>query len=100
MDWQELEETTQRRRHARRTIQLPAQLNWRGQQFVAQIENTSLGGALLLVQLPPGAENVVAEIELTNKKALRMHAKVRWQKAAGVGIEFGEFLAPLDTLES
>jgi PilZ domain len=100
MDWQELEESIQRRRHARRRVQLPAQLTWRGQQFAARIENISPGGALLHVQLPPGADDVVAEIELANKKAVRVHAKVRWQRPSGVGIEFGEFLAPFDSLES
>jgi hypothetical protein len=80
MDWQELEESIQRRRHARRAVQLPAQLTWRGQQFAARI--------------------VVAEIELANKKAVRVHAKVRWQRPSGVGIEFGEFLSPFDSLDS
>jgi hypothetical protein len=100
MDWQQLQESSQRRRHSRRTVRLPAQLTWRGQQFAAETENISPGGALLNVHLPPGATDVLAEIELNQGKALRVRAKVRWQHPAGVGIEFFEFLAPFDADDS
>lgn len=100
VDWQELEASIQRRRHARRPIQLPAQLTWRGQEFAGMIANISPGGALLNVQLPPGVTDVVAKINLPRTgRAVRVLAKVRWQQPFSVGIQFEGFLAPYDPIE-
>src|SRR4051794_41481386 len=93
MDWQELEASIQRRRHSRREVRLPAQLTWHGQQFHAQTENISPGGALLSIQLPPGATEVVARIGLRTGRAVRVRAKVMWQRQSppAVGIQFTSF---------
>jgi PilZ domain len=99
VDWQELEAGIQRRRHARRPIQLPAQLTWRGQEFAGQIANISPGGALLNVVLPPGVTDVVAKINLRTGRAVRVLARVRWQQPTSVGIQFEGFLAPHDPIE-
>ena len=98
MEWQELEASIQRRRHARREVRLPAQLTWRGQQFHAQTENISPGGALLNIQLPAGATDVVARIGLRTGKAVRVRARVVWQRPSppAVGIQFDSFLAPFE----
>ena len=85
-----------RRRHSRRAVRLPAHLTWHGQHFAAETENISPGGALLNAQLPEGATEVVAEIELRTGRAVRVRAKVRWQRPSQVGIEFGTFLAPFE----
>ncbi|HEY2027760.1 MAG TPA: PilZ domain-containing protein [Myxococcales bacterium] len=85
-----------RRRHSRRAIRLPAQLTWHGQHFAAETENISPGGALLNAQLPAGVTEVVAEIELRTGRAVRVRAKVRWQRPSQVGIEFGTFLTPFE----
>jgi hypothetical protein len=98
MESSDLDVNGPRRRHARRAVRLPAQITWRGQQFAARTENISPGGALLTAQLPPGATDVVAEIELRNGRAVRVHAKVRWQRPMQVGIEFGAFLAPCEQI--
>jgi hypothetical protein len=101
VDWQELEASIQRRRHARRPIQLPAQLTWRGQEFAGEIANISPGGALLNIEkLPPGVTDVVARINLPRTgRAVRVLAKVRWQLPTSVGLQFEGFLAPHDPIE-
>lgn len=92
----QLNQAEHRRRHSRRAIRLPAQLIWHGQQFTAETENISPGGALLNAQLPEGASEVVAEIILRTGRAVRVRAKVRWQRPSQVGVEFGAFLAPFE----
>jgi hypothetical protein len=92
----EEDENPHRRRHSRRKIQLPAQLIWHGQQFAAQTENISPGGAQLSVRLPPGATEVLATIDLNTGRAVRVHARIRWQQPTSVGVEFSSFLAPFD----
>jgi PilZ domain-containing protein len=95
MDWP-APQTTQRRRHARRPVRLDAELTWHGQQFVARTENISPGGALLNVELPAEATEVVARIDLNTGKAVRVRARVRWHMASSVGLEFAGFLGPCD----
>jgi hypothetical protein len=79
-------------------MRLPAQLTWQGQQFFAETENISPGGALLNIQLPAGAVDIVARIGLRTGKAVRVRARVCWQRPhpPAVGIEFGNFLCPSD----
>jgi hypothetical protein len=96
MEPSQVDPAAHRRRHSRRAIRLPAQLTWHGQQFAAETENISPGGALLNTQLPEGVTEVVAEIELRTGRAVRVRAKVRWQRPSQVGIEFGAFLAPFE----
>ncbi len=97
IDWQDNGSHGQRRRFARRPIQLPARLFFGTQELRGVIENISPGGAFLRVALPPNAEEVVAAIGLPHGKELRVRAKVRWRRhqPPGVGVEFETFLEGL-----
>ena len=97
IDWQDNDAHGQRRRFARRPVQLPAKLQFDAQELSAITENISPGGAFLRVALPETAEEVVATIGLPHGKDLRVRAKVRWRRPnpPGVGIEFETFLQDL-----
>ncbi len=94
IDWQDSDAHGQRRRFARRAVQLNAKLLIGTQEVAAVTENISPGGAFLRVALPESAKEVVATIGLPHGKELRVKAKVRWRRGAppGVGIEFDTFL--------
>lgn len=95
----QLDHAGPRRRHSRRAIRLPAHVIWHGQHFAAQTVDISPGGALLETQLPEGVTEVVAEIELRTGRAVRVRAKVRWQRPSQVGVEFATFLSPFEDAE-
>jgi PilZ domain len=99
IDWQDNDAHGQRRRYARRPVQLQAKLRIGAQEVSAVTENISPGGAFLRVALPETAEEVVATIGLPHGKDLRVKAKVRWRRGQppGVGIEFETFLQELGT---
>ncbi|MFN2546985.1 MAG: PilZ domain-containing protein [Myxococcales bacterium] len=97
MDWQDNGAHGQRRRFARRPVQLPAKLQIGGRELSAVTENISPGGAFLRVKLPETAKEIVATIGLPHGKNLRVRAKIRWRRPnpPGVGVEFETFLADL-----
>jgi len=84
----------QRRRYARRPVQLQARLRIGARELPAVTENVSPGGAFLRVELPESVDEVVASIGLPHGRDLHVRAKVRWRRAdpPGVGIEFETFL--------
>jgi hypothetical protein len=94
IDWQDKDDHGQRRRFARRPVQLPARLRFGSAELSAVTENISPGGAFLNVELPESAKEVVASIGLPHGRDLHVRAKVRWrrQNPPGVGIEFDTFL--------
>jgi hypothetical protein len=83
-----------RRRHRRSRVQLAARIKFERSEVAAVAENISPGGAFLRVQLPDGAEWVVAEIVLPEGKTVSVKAHVRWRREdpPGVGVEFHSFL--------
>jgi hypothetical protein len=84
----------QRRRHARRPVQLNATLRLGTKEMAATTENISPGGAFLRVKVPETAKELVATIGLPHGKQLHVRAKVRWrrQEPPGVGVSFEAFL--------
>jgi hypothetical protein len=85
----------QRRRFARRPMNLPATLRTGGLEVQGVTENISPGGAFVRGQLPESTDEVVASISLPHGRELVVHAKVRWRRHGeqpGVGIEFAAFL--------
>ena len=95
IDWQDPDATHgQRRRYARRPVQLQTRLRIGSQEIEAITENISPGGAFLRVVLPEPAREVIADIGLPHGKHLHVRAKVRWRRPdpPGVGIEFDTFL--------
>lgn len=91
------DEYAQRRRFARRPVQLQAKLRVGAAELPAITENISVGGAFLSVALPEQANEVVASIGLPHGRELHVRAKVRWrrQNPPGVGVEFETFLQGL-----
>lgn len=99
--WDDNDDRTQRRRFARRPVQLSARLRVGDDEMPALIENISPGGAFLRVALPASAREVVASIGLPQGRNLHVRAKVRWRRhgeAEGVGVEFENFLADANEL--
>ena len=94
MDWDDPEGHGQRRRYTRRHVQLPARVRTAGQELVAITENVSPGGAFLRVELPRGAVDLTATIDLPSGRGVYVEAKVRWRRESppGVGVEFATFL--------
>jgi hypothetical protein len=85
---------SQRRKHVRREVRLPARLRIGTMEVTAMTENISVGGAFLRVALPAEARVVVASIGLPHGKDLHVRAKVRWRRddPPGVGISFETFM--------
>jgi hypothetical protein len=88
------EQAAQRRKHARREVQLPARLHIGSTEVTAITENISVGGAFLRVAIPAEARELVASIGLPHGKDLHVRAKVRWRRDVlpGVGISFETFM--------
>ena len=88
------DEAEQRRKHARREVQLPARLHIGSTEITAITENISVGGAFLRVAIPAEAKEVVASIGLPHGRDLHVRAKVRWRRndPPGVGISFETFM--------
>lgn len=93
-DWPDIDEHEQRRRFARRPVQLPAKLHVGENEIDAVTENISPGGAFVNVTLPVATQEVVASIALPHGRDLHVRAKVRWRRhePPGVGLEFETFL--------
>jgi hypothetical protein len=92
IDWDELNDDHPRRRHLRRSVQLPARLWMGGQEVKATCENISPGGAYLKAQVPETANDVVASIGLPDGRDVHVRATVRWRNPDGIGVEFAAFL--------
>ncbi len=96
IDWQDNDTYAQRRRFARRPVELPARLRVGREEITAVTENISPGGAFLRVKLPESTTEVLASIVLPHGRDLHVRARVRWRRPGeppGVGIEFETFLA-------
>lgn len=94
IDWQDRGDHGQRRRFARRPMQIHTRLLVQGKELTAVTENVSPGGAFLRVVLPETVRNLVASFELPHGRTLPVRARVRWRREmpAGIGIEFETFL--------
>ena len=90
----DIDQWEQRRRHARRPVQLAATLRVGTKEVVATTENISPGGAFLRVKLPETTKELVATIGLPHGKDLHVRAKVRWRRddPPGVGVSFETFM--------
>src|SRR3954467_1750400 len=94
MERQDTDDAVQRRRFARRPMQLKARL-WVGKREIdAVTENISPGGAFLRVAVPESTTELIATIGLPHGRDLHVRAKIRWRRSSppGVGIEFETFL--------
>jgi hypothetical protein len=95
IDWQDTGDHGQRRRFARRAVELRARLQADGRDLLPAVtENISPGGAFLRVDLPESVGEVLASFDLPHGRALQIRARVRWRRSmpAGVGVEFVTFL--------
>jgi hypothetical protein len=91
---QDPDHVVQRRRFARRPMQLQAKLRVGKREIEAVTENISPGGAFMHVALPATATEVIASIGLPHGRDLHVRAKIRWRRASppGIGVEFEMFL--------
>ena len=85
----------QRRRHARRELELTATVRLQGRELRAITENISVGGAFLQIEVPDEIRDLDATIGLPNGKQMRVKARICWRRAGprpGVGVSFEQFV--------
>lgn len=93
--WDDISDSSPRRRFARRPVELQARLRIGSSEVAAITENVSPGGAFLRAAVPESVDEVVASIGLPHGRDLHVRARVRWRRqggSPGVGVEFVTFL--------
>ena len=82
-----------RRLQTRHSVEVAAALEVGGEVIEGQVQNLSLGGAFLAVELPPGPLSTGTRGRITFKipthdEPIAVGASVRWVSDEGLGLQF------------